>query len=100
MIIKALPAVREFIQPGAAVLASGAFDPLHYRHIRYTRAAAEHARTSNLPLAAAVAPDEYDKRRHPLLQPLDGRMEMLDAPRGADFVETQRSDSPTVDISE
>src|SRR2546425_12792668 len=86
MIIKALPAVREFIQPGAAVLASGAFDPLHYGHIRYIRAAAEHARTFNLPLVVAVAPDEYVKRRHPLLQPREGRMEMLDALQGVDFV--------------
>jgi len=100
MIIKALPAVREFIQPGAAVLASGAFDPLHYGHIRYIRAAAEHARTSNLPLIVAVAPDDYVKRRHPLLQPLEGRMEMLDALRGVDFVVPQGSESLTKAIKE
>src|SRR3989442_4416237 len=100
MIIKALPAVREFIQPGHAVLASGAFAPLHYGHIRYIRAAAEHARTSNLPLVVAVAPDEYVKRRHPLLQPLEGRMEMLDALRGVDFVVTQGSESLTMAIRE
>jgi len=86
MIIKALPAVREFIQPGAAVLASGAFDPLHYGHI--------------LPLIVAVAPDDYVKRRHPLLQPLEGRMEMLDALRGVDFVVPQGSESLTKAIKE
>ena len=93
MIIKALSGVREFIQPRGAVLASGAFDPLHYGHIRYLRAATEHARESNLPLVVAVAPDEYVKRRHPLLQALEGRMEMLDALRGVDFVVPQGSES-------
>src|SRR3989442_2030017 len=95
MIMKAVPAVREFIQPRAGVLASGAFDPLHYGHVRYIRAAAEHARTSNLPLVVAVAPDEYVKRRHPLLQPLEGRMEMLDALRWVDFVVPQACESLT-----
>src|SRR2546428_12482806 len=100
MIIKALPAVREFIQPGAAVLASGAFDPLHYGHIRYIRAAAEHARTSNLPLIVAVAPDDYVKRRHPLLQPMEGRMEMLEALRGGGFGGPPGSESLTKAIKE
>src|SRR5438552_3670091 len=50
MIIRALPGVREFVQPRAAVLASGAFDPLHYGHIRYIQAAAEQARAENPPL--------------------------------------------------
>ncbi len=93
MIIRALPSVGEFIEQRVAVLASGAFDPLHYGHIRYIRAAGEHARASNLPLVVAVAPDEYVKRRHPLLQPLEGRMEMLDALRGVDFVVPQGSES-------
>lgn len=93
MIIRALASVREFLEPRASVLASGAFDPLHYGHIRYIRAAAEHARTSNLPLVIAVAPDEYVKRRHPLLQQLEERMEMLDALRGVDFVVPQGTES-------
>lgn len=33
MIIESLQRVREFFQPRGAVLASGAFDPLHYGHI-------------------------------------------------------------------
>src|SRR3989442_4333351 len=100
MIIESLQRVREFFQPRVAVLASGAFDPLHYGHIRYIRAAAEHARTHNLPLVVAVAPDEYVKRRHPLLQPLEGRMEMLDALRWVDFVVPQGSESLTKAIKE
>lgn len=93
MIIESLQRVREFFQPRVAVLASGAFDPLHYGHIRYIRAAAEHARAHDLPLVVAVAPDDYVKRRHPLLQPLEGRMEMLDALRWVDFVVPQGSES-------
>src|SRR5207247_11056854 len=85
MLIRDLPGVREFFQPLIAVLASAAFDPLHYGHIRYVRAAAEQARAENLPLVVAVAPDDYVKRRHPLVQPLEGRMEMLDALRWVDF---------------
>src|SRR5438876_1011618 len=81
MIIRALPGVREFVQPRIAVLASGAFDPLHYGHIRYVRAAAEQARAENLPLVVAVAPDAYVKRRHPLVQPPEGRREVLAAVR-------------------
>src|SRR5574341_328568 len=81
IIIRAFPEVREFLQPRASVLASGAFDPLHYGHVRYIQAAADNARARKLPLVVAVAPDEYVKRRHPLLQPLEGRMEMLDALR-------------------
>lgn len=93
MIIRAFPEVREFLQPRASVLASGAFDPLHYGHIRYIRAAADNARARKLPLVVAVAPDDYVKRRHPLLQPLEGRMEMLDALRWVDFVVPQTSES-------
>ncbi len=93
MIIESLQRGNEFFQPRVAVLASGAFDPLHYGHIRYIRAAAEHARTHGLPLVVAVAPDEYVKRRHPLLQPLEGRMEVLDALRWVDFVLPQGSES-------
>ncbi|HTE04536.1 MAG TPA: adenylyltransferase/cytidyltransferase family protein [bacterium] len=93
MIIRALPGVREFVQPRVAVLASGAFDPLHYGHIRYIQAAAEQARAENLPLVVAVAPDDYVKRRHPLVQPLEGRMEMVDALRWVDFVVPQGSES-------
>src|SRR5437870_10472926 len=93
MIIRARPGVRAFVQPRIAVLASGAFDPLHYGHLRYVRAAAEQARAENLPLVVAVAPDDYVKRRHPLEQPLEGRMEMLDALRWVGFVVPQGSGS-------
>lgn len=93
MIVNALRGIREFCQPRASVLASGAFDPLHYGHIRYIRAAGEHAKMDGLPLVVAVAPDEYVKRRHPLLQPLERRMEMLDALRWVDFVVPQESES-------
>jgi len=93
MIIRTLSAVREFLQPRAAVLASGAFDPLHNGHVHYIQAAVNTARARRLPLIVAVAPDEYVKRRHPLLQPLEGRMEMVDALRGVDFVVPQESES-------
>src|SRR2546422_8843697 len=89
MIIRALPGVREFVQPRVAVLASGAFDPLHYGHIRYIQAAAEQARAENLPLVVAVAPDDYVKRRHPLVQPLEGRMGRVAALQWGDLVGPQ-----------
>jgi cytidyltransferase-like protein len=100
MIIGTLQTVREFFSPRVAVLASGAFDPLHYGHIRYIRAAAQQARQHELPLVVAVAPDEYVKRKHPLLQPIAGRMEMLDALRGVDFVVPQGSESLAAAIRE
>lgn len=92
MIVKSLSAVHEVIQPGASVLVSGAFDPLHYGHVRYLRAAAQHADAHQLPLVVAVAPDEYVRRRHPLLQRLEERMEMIDALRGVAFVLPQESE--------
>lgn len=93
MIVKSLAAIGEFVRPGTAVLVSGAFDPLHYGHIRYLRAAAEHAAVHNLPLVVALAPDEYVKRRHPLLQRLEERMEMMEALRWVSFVVPQESAS-------
>lgn len=93
MIVNALRGISEFCPPRAAVLVSGAFDPLHYGHIRYIRAAGEQAKKRDLPLVVAVAPDEYVKRRHPLLQPLERRMEMLDALRWVDLVVPQESES-------
>ena len=98
MIIKSLTVVHEFLPPGTAVLASGAFDPLHYGHVRYIRAAANLAGAHGLPLVVALAPDEYIQRRHPLLQRLDERLEMIDALRGVSFVVPQESESlaPTI----
>jgi phosphoenolpyruvate phosphomutase len=93
MIVKSLGGVREVVHPGTAVLVSGAFDPLHYGHVRYLQAAAQHADAHQLPLVVAVAPDEYVQRRHPLLQRLDERMEMMDALRGVAFVVPQESES-------
>ena len=93
MIVKPLGRISEFVNMGTAVLVSGAFDPLHYGHIRYIREAAEHAREHDLPLVAAVAPDEFVARRHPLLQKLDERMEMIDAVRWVDFVVPQETES-------
>ena len=93
MIIKSLGGAREVVQPGQAVLVSGAFDPLHYGHIRYLRAAAQHADDHRLPLVVALAPDEYVQRRHPLLQRLEERLEMIDAIRGVAFVIPQESES-------
>jgi phosphoenolpyruvate phosphomutase / 2-hydroxyethylphosphonate cytidylyltransferase len=93
MIIRSLAQVRESLPPGTAVLVSGAFDPLHYGHIRYLRAAAKHADDHQLPLVVATAPDEYVQRRHPLLQRIDERMEMMDAIRGVAFVVPQESES-------
>lgn len=93
MIVGSLAQVREFVQPGTAVLVSGAFDPLHYGHIRYLRAAAKHAEKHDLPLVVAMAPDEYVQRRHPLLQHLAERMEMLDAIQGVGYVVPQESES-------
>jgi cytidyltransferase-like protein len=95
MIIRPLAAVREHLPPGTAALVSGAFDPLHYGHVRYIRAAAEHARTHDLPLVVAVAPDEYVQHRHPILQRLEQRMEMMDALRFVAFVVPQESESLT-----
>lgn len=93
MIIKSLAAIGEFLQPSTAVLASGAFDPLHYGHVRYIRAAAEHAAAHGLPLVVALAPDEYVQHRHPLLQRLEERLEMMDALRWVSFVVPQESAS-------
>jgi cytidyltransferase-like protein len=93
MIIRSLGQVREFVQPGTAVLVSGAFDPLHYGHIRYLRAAAKQADDHQLPLVVAMAPDEYVQRRHPLLQRIEQRLEMMDAIRGVAFVVPQESES-------
>ncbi len=93
MIVTPLGRISEFVDPDAAVLVSGAFDPLHYGHIRYIRAAAEQARIHKLPLVAAVAPDEFVARRHPLLQQLEERMEMIDAVRWVDFVVPQETES-------
>lgn len=93
MIIKALSAVTEFLKPSATVLVSGAFDPLHYGHIRYIRAAAEYGAGHDLPLVVAVAPDAYVQRRHPLLQQQQERMEMIDALRDVAFVVPQDSES-------
>lgn len=93
MIIKSLSLVGEFLQPGTAVLASGAFDPLHYGHVRYLRAAADQAAVHGLPLVVALAPDEYVQRRHPLLQRLEERLEMMDALQGVSFVIPQESES-------
>ncbi|HEV8353515.1 MAG TPA: adenylyltransferase/cytidyltransferase family protein [bacterium] len=93
MIITSLSAVTEFLKPNAAVLVSGAFDPLHYGHIRYIRAAADYAAARSLPLVVAVAPDGYVQRRHPLLQHQQERMEMIDALRDVAFVVPQESGS-------
>lgn len=93
MIIKSVSLVHEFLSPGTAVLASGAFDPLHYGHVRYIRAAADLAVAHELPLVVAIAPDDYVQRRHPLLQRLEERMEMMDAISGISFVIPQESQS-------
>ena len=93
VILKTLGGVRDVVKAGAAVLVSGAFDPLHYGHIRYLRAAAQHAGTHGMPLVVAVAPDEYVRRRHPLLQRVEERMEMIDAIQGVAFVVPQESES-------
>ncbi len=92
MIVRPLGRISEFVNPRASVLASGAFDPLHYGHVRYLRAAAEHARARDLPLVVAVAPDEFVARRHPLLQTIEERMEMIDALRWVDIVVPQEDE--------
>jgi len=93
VIVKPLGRISEVVAPGTAVLVSGAFDPLHYGHIRYIQAAAAHAQERRLPLVAAVAPDEFVAKRHPLLQQLDERMEMIDAIRGVTYVVPQEHES-------
>lgn len=93
MIVRLLSQARQYIRPGSAVLVSGGFDPLHYGHIRYIEQAAGYSGGGNRPLVVAVAPDSYIARRHPLLQPLAERMEMIDALAHIDFVVPQEEET-------
>lgn len=78
--------------PHTAILVSGGFDPLHYGHVRFFRNAQSIARGrwgGDLAVVVAVAPDEYVQRKHPLLQTLEHRMEMIDGIRYVDAVVSQ-----------
>lgn len=93
MIVRPLSQARKYIPRGSGVLISGAFDPLHYGHIRYIEQAAGYSGGYNRPLVVAVAPDSYIARRHPLLQPLADRMEMVAALAHVDFVVPQEEET-------
>ncbi len=82
-----------------AVLITGGFDPLHYGHIRYLKAAIGRAKEHGLQLVVVgVAPDAYIARKHPLFQVLAERMEMMDAVAGVDFVLPQDEESAALVI--
>lgn len=87
--IISLAQLEETLPPNYAVLISGGFDPLHYGHIRYIKAASEWAKDHDRPVVVAVASDSYIARKHPVLQNIEARMEMIDAIRWVDYVVPQ-----------
>lgn len=96
MIISPLHLAPRFIAPHTTVLVSLGADPLHYGHCRYFQRAAEilpHA-----PVVAAIAPDAYVARKHPVLQTLPQRMETVDAIRWVDYVVPQEEDTAALAI--
>lgn len=75
-----------------AVLVTGGFDPLHFGHVRYFEAAAEFS-TPQMPLVVGVAPDSYVARKHPVFQPIEHRMEIIDAIQWVDIVVPQEEET-------
>ena len=93
MAVVTLEYLEKHLVPSCAVLVTGGFDPLHYGHVRYFQSAAKLAGEYNLPVVVGVAPDSYIARKHPLLQKLEERMEMLDSIRWVDYVVPQQEET-------
>lgn len=86
--------LKEAFPAKKAVLVTGGFDPLHYGHTRFIKSAVRLAKEIGLQaVVVGVAPDVYIARKHPVLQTLDHRMEMMDALEGVDFVIPQEEET-------
>src|SRR3990172_3646563 len=81
--------LSENLEAHSTVLLTGGFDPLHYGHVRYFQQAAN----IGLPIVVGVAPDSYIVKKHPILQPIEHRMETIDAIRWVTYVADQNDES-------
>jgi D-glycero-beta-D-manno-heptose 1-phosphate adenylyltransferase len=73
-------------------MVDGAFDPLHYGHIEYFRAAAE----LSLPVLCNVASDVYVRTKHPPLLPEHHRAAIVDAIRYISYTHLNAFDTETI----
>jgi cytidyltransferase-like protein len=67
---------------GRLAMVSGGFDPIHAGHVAYF---AEAARLG-IPVLCTVDPDSYVAAKHPVLLPIEDRIQVLDAIRYIDYV--------------
>lgn len=92
-----LEEARKSLRRHRLILVTGGFDPLHYGHIRYFAAAS--SRTyGGMDVVVAVAPDSYVMNKHPLLQTLEHRMEIIDAIRRVHYVVPQGEETAATAI--
>jgi glycerol-3-phosphate cytidylyltransferase-like family protein/SAM-dependent methyltransferase len=82
-----LPALR-----GKVTMVDGGFDPLHFGHVLYFRAAAE----QGLPVLCNVSSDTYVGAKHKVLLPLDVRSKVIDEFRSISYVHP--SDRTTAEV--
>lgn len=67
---------------GKVVMVDGGFDPLHYGHVLYFRAAHD----TGLPVFCNVSSDEYVAKKHKVLLPQDVRSKLIDEFRSISYV--------------
>jgi D-beta-D-heptose 7-phosphate kinase/D-beta-D-heptose 1-phosphate adenosyltransferase len=94
---------RKHLRRYQSILVTGGFDPLHYGHVRYFAKAKELATRYadlfvDLAVVVAVAPDSYVTNKHPLLQTLEHRMEIVSAIRWIDYVIPQGEETAATAI--
>jgi cytidyltransferase-like protein len=77
---------------GQVAMVDGAFDPLHYGHIEYFKAAHE----LGLPVLCNVASDRYVRTKHRPLLPEAQRAAIVDAIRYIDYVHIYQIDTESV----
>ena len=77
---------------GRVAMVDGAFDPLHYGHIEYFKAAHQ----LGLPVLCNVASDRYVRTKHRPLLPETQRAAIIDAIRYIDYVHIYEIDTESV----
>ncbi len=77
---------------GEVAMVDGAFDPLHYGHIRYFAEAAK----LGSPVLCNLAPDTYVSAKHAPLLPAEQRSEVIDALRHIDYTHLNAYDTEAV----
>jgi len=64
------------------VMVDGSFDPIHDGHIEYFRLASQFG----FPVLCNIAPDDWTKKKHSVLLPVNNRAIVLDSIRYISFV--------------